>query len=92
MPARTTSVLREEVGATIMEYALILALIAVTCLFGTRLLGSNAQSEVDTAASSISAASAPAASGGSNGGGSNDNDGGNGNSNGFGNNPGHGGH
>jgi Flp pilus assembly pilin Flp len=61
MKVRTLSVLREEIGATIIEYGLILALIAVTCLFGGALLGANTKLEVNTAANSISAATAPAA-------------------------------
>lgn len=47
------AMLADEEGATLVEYALIIALIAVVALLAIKSLGSNASSTLSTAASSI---------------------------------------
>jgi pilus assembly protein Flp/PilA len=44
----------EERGASLVEYALLVALIAVVCIAAITLLGSNASSKFSTVANSIS--------------------------------------
>jgi Flp pilus assembly pilin Flp len=46
--------LRDEAGATMVEYALIVGLIAVTCLFSMSVLGSNIKSVVGDAGTALS--------------------------------------
>lgn len=43
----------DEEGASLVEYALLVALIAVVCIAAVTLLGDNASSKFDTIASSI---------------------------------------
>ena len=43
----------DERGASLVEYALLVALIAVVCIAAVSLLGTNASSKLDTAAQSI---------------------------------------
>ena len=43
----------EERGASLVEYALLVALIAVVCIAAVSLLGTNASSKLNTAATSI---------------------------------------
>jgi len=47
---------RNEKGAALVEYALLLALIAVVCIAALTLLGGNAKSKFSSVANSISAA------------------------------------
>ena len=42
-----------ERGASLVEYALLVALIAVVCIAAVTLLGSNASSKLDTVADSL---------------------------------------
>lgn len=44
---------RDQEGATVIEYALIAALVAVVAIAGFRLLGSNVSSKMSAVASSI---------------------------------------
>jgi len=43
----------EERGASLVEYALLVALIAVVCIAAVSLLGTNASEKLNTAATSI---------------------------------------
>jgi pilus assembly protein Flp/PilA len=45
---------RTERGASLVEYALLVALIAVVCIAAVTLLGGNASSKFDSVANSIS--------------------------------------
>ena len=45
---------RSERGAALVEYALLVALIAVVCIAAITLLGTSASSKLDTAAQSLS--------------------------------------
>ncbi len=47
------AMLKNDDGATLVEYALIVALIAVVAIAAIKLLGSNASSTLNTAATSI---------------------------------------
>ena len=47
------SMIRDEKGATMVEYALMVALIAVIALVAVKVLGTNASSTFNTAAASI---------------------------------------
>jgi len=47
---------RNEKGAALVEYALLLALIAVVCIAALTLLGGNAKSKFSSVADSISTA------------------------------------
>ncbi len=51
---RRMRLLRDEAGATMVEYALIVGLIAVTCLFSMSVLGSNIKSVVGDAGTALS--------------------------------------
>jgi Flp pilus assembly pilin Flp len=84
MLKRAASLFRDELGATLVEYAAILGLIAVVCLVSMRLLGSTMQTQFVATAGAISG-SVVAANGNSNGNG-NGNGNNNGNGNGSGNN------
>ena len=44
---------RDESGATMVEYGLMVALIAVVCIAAVTLLGTNSRDTFDTAASAI---------------------------------------
>ncbi|MGC9992596.1 MAG: Flp family type IVb pilin [Candidatus Cybelea sp.] len=48
-----TSLFRDEEGATMVEYGLLVALIALVALTGVALLGTNLTSLFNTAAASI---------------------------------------
>lgn len=48
---------RNEEGATMVEYALLVALIAVVVIASVSLLGTNASTKLNTAATSIGGAS-----------------------------------
>ena len=48
---------RDEQGATMVEYALLVALIAVVVIGAVSLLGTNASTKLNTAAQSIGGAS-----------------------------------
>jgi Flp pilus assembly pilin Flp len=52
---------RDELGAGIIEYALVGGMIAVTCLFGIRVLGANARTQLTASGTAISAASTSSA-------------------------------
>ena len=45
---------RDDKGASLVEYALLVALIAVVCIAAITLLGTSASSKLDTAAQSLS--------------------------------------
>lgn len=45
---------RDEQGASLVEYALLVALIAVVCILAITVLGSNASSKFSNVASSLS--------------------------------------
>jgi Flp pilus assembly pilin Flp len=78
MFGRKASLCRDEQGATLVEYALIVSLLALTCMFGARLLGTNINTQLSAVADTIgTTASAPA--NGSGGNGNNGNGNGNGN-------------
>lgn len=47
------NLIRDDQGATLVEYALIVALIAVVALVAVRTLGTNASSTLNNAASSL---------------------------------------
>ncbi|MGR4064678.1 MAG: Flp family type IVb pilin [Vulcanimicrobiaceae bacterium] len=53
MLATFSNMLRDEEGATLVEYALIVALIAVVAIAAISLLGKNASSTLNTAATSV---------------------------------------
>ena len=59
MIATLKNLLRNEDGATLVEYGLIVALIAVVAIAAVKLLGQNASSALNNAATNI----APAAGG-----------------------------
>jgi pilus assembly protein Flp/PilA len=44
---------REDRGASLVEYALLVALIAIVCIAAITMLGSNSSEKFDTVASSI---------------------------------------
>jgi pilus assembly protein Flp/PilA len=46
--------LRDERGASLVEYALLVALIAIVCIAAITLLGSNSSAKFSTVADSIS--------------------------------------
>jgi pilus assembly protein Flp/PilA len=48
-----TSMLRDDEGATMVEYGLMVALIAVVCITAVKLLGTNLSSLFNTVAGSI---------------------------------------
>jgi pilus assembly protein Flp/PilA len=48
------AVLNDEEGASLVEYALIVALVAVVAIAGLKVLGTSANSTLSTAAGSIS--------------------------------------
>ena len=45
--------LREEDGASLVEYALLIALIAVVCLAAVTLIGTNVNAKLNSAATSL---------------------------------------
>ena len=47
--------LREDDGATLIEYALLVALIAVVCVGAITLVGNNVNSKLNSAATSLGA-------------------------------------
>ncbi len=47
--------LRDENGATMAEYALLIAVIAIVAVAGAKLLGTNVNSSLNTAAGKIAA-------------------------------------
>jgi pilus assembly protein Flp/PilA len=51
--AMVRTFIRDEKGATMVEYALMVALIAVIALVAVKVLGTNASSTFSTAAASI---------------------------------------
>jgi Flp pilus assembly pilin Flp len=56
MSTRIKSVFRDQLGASLVEYALIVSLIAMVCIAGLNLLGSNVKTQMNQVATSISAA------------------------------------
>jgi Flp pilus assembly pilin Flp len=56
MSTRRPSVFRDQLGASLVEYALILSLVAITCIFGLNVLGARAKAQMAQDASSIRAA------------------------------------
>jgi pilus assembly protein Flp/PilA len=48
------AVLNDEEGASLVEYALIVALVAVVAIAGLKILGSNANTALSSAATTIS--------------------------------------
>jgi pilus assembly protein Flp/PilA len=50
---RLINFLRDDTGSNASEYALILALVAVAIIVGVTLLGTNINSKVNTAATTI---------------------------------------
>jgi pilus assembly protein Flp/PilA len=48
------ALLKDDEGASLVEYALIVALVSVVAIAALKLLGTNASSALNTAASSIS--------------------------------------
>ncbi len=59
MLARILAPFRDERGNSIVEYALIVSLIAMVCLAGMTVLGSSAKNQLSSAATSIMSSSAP---------------------------------
>lgn len=59
MFARLRSLFRDELGASVIEYALLGSLIAVICLFGISVLGANVGAQLNTSGATISAVSPP---------------------------------
>ena len=57
LKAMVRSFIRDDRAATMVEYALMVALIAVIALVAVRLLGTNASNTFNTAAASIGNAS-----------------------------------
>ena len=53
MLRRLVAAFKDEEGATMVEYALMLALIAVVCITAVQLIGTNASSKFNTAATTI---------------------------------------
>lgn len=49
------ALVKDENGASLVEYALIVALVSVVAIAALKLLGTNASSALNTAATSISA-------------------------------------
>ena len=49
---------KDEEGATMVEYALMLALIAIVCIVAVTAIGTNANSTFGTAATKLSGATA----------------------------------
>ena len=47
------AVLNDEEGASLVEYALIVALVSVVAIAGLKILGTNANTTLSTAANSI---------------------------------------
>jgi Flp pilus assembly pilin Flp len=83
MFGRKASLCRDERGATLVEYALIVSLLALTCMFGFRLLGTNVNTQFAAVADAIgTTASAPANGSGGNGNNGNGNNGNGNNGNG----------
>ena len=54
LQARLTSNIKSERGAALVEYALLLALIAVVCIVAVGVIGTEANEEFDMIADSIS--------------------------------------
>ena len=50
---RIMEALREEEGATMVEYALMVALIAVVCIVAVTLLGGNARNKFGAVANNV---------------------------------------
>ena len=51
--AFVAQLLRDEEGASMVEYALLVALIAVVCIVGVKTLGTNAGAKFNTAAADL---------------------------------------
>jgi pilus assembly protein Flp/PilA len=51
---RIMAALRDEEGATMVEYALMLALIAIVCIAAVTLIGGNAKNKFGNAANNLS--------------------------------------
>jgi pilus assembly protein Flp/PilA len=47
------ALLRNEDGATLVEYALVVALVAVVCIIAVRALGTNTNKSLSTSAMSL---------------------------------------
>jgi pilus assembly protein Flp/PilA len=54
---RISNFLQDESGASAVEYALLVALIAVVCIYAIQMLGINIDAAFTTVANAISAAS-----------------------------------
>ena len=51
--AATLHFMRDEDGATLVEYALLVALIAVVCIAAVTLIGTNVSTKLNSAANSL---------------------------------------
>jgi Flp pilus assembly pilin Flp len=65
---RTTAATVLERGASLVEYALLIAGLAAVCLIGLRFLGGDGEAELTAAGNAIAGHTSPAAGGGSGGG------------------------
>lgn len=61
MFARLLSVFRDELGASIIEYAVVGSLIAVICLFGIGMLGTNVGGQLMSSGTAIGTAATSSA-------------------------------
>lgn len=55
LPLAVARFLRDEDGATLIEYALLVALIAIVCVGAITLVGNNVNSKLNSAATSLGA-------------------------------------
>jgi pilus assembly protein Flp/PilA len=53
MVAKIMKALKDEEGATMVEYALMLALIAIVCITAVKLIGTNANAKFTSAAGNL---------------------------------------
>jgi pilus assembly protein Flp/PilA len=53
MMSRIMETLKEEEGATMVEYALMLALIAIVCIVAVTTIGTNANAKFNAAATNL---------------------------------------
>jgi Flp pilus assembly pilin Flp len=84
------SLFDDELGTTIIEYSLIISLLALTCLFGIRMLGTSVNTQLSAVTAAVGTTASAPADGGPSGNNSNGDGNGNNGNNGNGGNGGNG--
>lgn len=68
MLASVKRFLRDDLGASLVEYALIVSLVGVTCLFGLSVVGTHAKAALSSASTATTSSAADNSGGGGNAG------------------------